>query len=185
MKKFLKWLIIVFVSLVVLLFIGYQIMLSQTKKHSPEQTAVFKSDDLEISVQYSQPSKKEREIFGGLVPYGEVWRTGANEPTTFSTNKAILIDGQTLSEGTYSLWTIPERESWTVIFSSGQYDWGMSWGNKASRLPEDDVLNVVVPAQQTSEEMEKFTIDFVKDPDRMRLQWDQTLVEVAIEAIPL
>lgn len=184
MRKFLKWTVIVFVSLIVLLFVGYQIMLSQTKKHSPEQTEVFRSDDLEITVQYSQPSKKEREIFGGLVPYGEVWRTGANEPTTFSTNKNLLIEGQELPEGTYSLWTIPERESWTVIFSSGDYDWGMSWGNQASRLPEDDVLNVVVPSQKTLGEIEKFTIDFASDPDRMRLKWDETLVEIDIASAP-
>jgi len=184
MKKFLKRMLIVAVSLVVLFIVGCKVLMTQTKKHSLEQTEVFKNNDLEITVKYSQPSKKEREIFGGLVPYGEVWRTGANEPTTFSTNKALRIEGQDLPEGTYSLWTIPERESWTVIFSSGQYDWGVSWGNKASRLPEDDVLNVLVPSQNTTEEVEKFTIDFANDPNRMQLKWDQTLVEISFEAMP-
>ncbi|HSM62951.1 MAG TPA: DUF2911 domain-containing protein, partial [Gillisia sp.] len=85
-----------------------------TKARSPEDTSVYSEGTLEMEVVYNRPNKKGRVIFGELVPYGEVWRTGANEATTFSTNKNIFVDGSELKEGTYTLWTIPEKDSWKV-----------------------------------------------------------------------
>jgi hypothetical protein len=69
-------------------------------------------------------------IFGGLVPYGEVWRTGANEATTFTTNQDLLVDGSFLAAGKYTLWTIPGPESWKVIFNSKMYPWGIDTDKK-------------------------------------------------------
>ena len=80
-------------------------------------------------------TKKGREIFGGLVPYNEVWRTGANEATTLTVNKDIKFGDQRLPAGTYSLWTIPQQTQWTVILNSEIPGWGVSWGAKAARNP--------------------------------------------------
>jgi hypothetical protein len=97
MNKILKWAGIVVGILAVVLFIAFKFLQSNTKKASPEATAEFKKDGTEISVFYCRPSKKGRVIFGGLEPYGKVWRTGANEATTFTTNKDLAIGGKNIS----------------------------------------------------------------------------------------
>ena len=181
MKKFLKWTAIVVGILVVVLFVAFQILQSTTKKASPEATVDYKKDGLEVSVFYCQPSKKGREIFGGLVPYDKVWRTGANEATTFETNQALTIGGKTLPAGKYTLWTIPGTTEWTVIFNSKMYDWGVSWGAEASREAEADVLEVKVPAETLPSVVEKFTIT-VEDPTpSLVLAWDKTKVSVPLK----
>ncbi len=97
-----------------------------TKAYSPEETVTYEENSLDLEVFYNRPYKKDRVIFGGLVPYGQVWRTGANEATTFSTNEDLLIDGSTLEAGKYTLWTIPMENSWKVIFNSKMYPWGIN-----------------------------------------------------------
>ena len=90
------------------------------------EVVTYTQGDLQLDVFYCSPSKKGRKIFGELVPYGEVWRTGANEATTFTTNKDLIIDGKKLVTGNlYSIWTIPEEDSWTIIFNNKMYNWGV------------------------------------------------------------
>ncbi len=102
-----------------------QYMLYQTKQYSPESTAQYTSSDVNIKVTYSRPSKKGREIFGDLVPFGKWWRTGANEPTVIEVSRDIVFgEDQRLPAGKYSLITIPDASSWTVIFNSQIPDWG-------------------------------------------------------------
>ncbi|MEM7186811.1 MAG: DUF2911 domain-containing protein, partial [Bacteroidota bacterium] len=133
--KILLWIVgILLVLGLLFVFVARPILIKNTKKHSPEVTQTYTIDDLEVDVFYSSPSKKGRVIFGDLVPYGEVWRTGANEATTFSTNKAVIIDGQELPAGDYTLWTIPGEEEWEIIFNSKMYPWGVRWqDSKAMR----------------------------------------------------
>ncbi|MDX1719156.1 MAG: DUF2911 domain-containing protein, partial [Salegentibacter mishustinae] len=99
--------IILVLTTVILLILRYN-----TKAHSPEDTVSYTEKDLKMEVFYNRPYKKERDIFGNLVPYNEVWRTGANEATTFETNKDIMVDGSLLKAGKYTLWTIPMEKSW-------------------------------------------------------------------------
>lgn len=181
MNKIVKWVLIVLAALTLLLFLGYRYMLSETKKHSPEQNLAYKIQDLELKLYYSQPSKKGRDIFGGLVPYGEVWRTGANEPSTFTTNQEISFGGVQVPAGTYSLWTIPGEREWTVILNDGEYDWGVSMQGGASRLEENDVASVVVPVQELDREIEKLTIEIKENPTRLYLAWDTQSVSVMID----
>lgn len=184
--KILKWTGIVMVILVLLVyFVGLPYMREQTKKASPERTAHYEAAGIALDVHYSSPSKKGREIFGSLVPYDQVWRTGANEPTTFTTSKNIQVGGKPLPAGTYSLWTIPGREVWTLILNSEVPDWGvtlLSGGSKTARNPETDVLQVTVPALNLPEQVEQFTIEFkiVRREVYMSLSWDQTEVLVAV-----
>lgn len=181
MNKVVKWVLIITGVLIVLLFFGYRYMLSETKKHSPEQNLEYKIQDLELKLFYSQPSKKGRDIFGALVPYGEVWRTGANEPTTFATNQSISFGGVQIPAGTYTLWTIPGEKEWTVILNNGKYDWGVSMKGVASRIAENDVAAVVVPVQELSRAEEKLNIIIEENPTRLVIAWDTRSVSVDIE----
>lgn len=135
-----------------------------------------------MAVFYNRPYKKDRVIFGELVPYGEVWRTGANEATTFTTTKDIQFGGQQLPAGSYTLWTIPGQEEWTVIINSKQYSWGVNFQAQASRDPEADVLQVKVPVQRTETPVEQFTIDFMEEAGNtaLVLMWDDTKVSVPL-----
>jgi hypothetical protein len=180
MKRFL---LITGIALVILILLGWSVsyyMKKQTKAFSPEEEAVFQQEDLTVRVFYNRPYKKGRKIFGGLVPYGEVWRTGANEATTFETNKDLNFNGNVLRKGKYSLWTIPEEESWTVIFNSQYGQWGVNWNGEANRDPEQDVLSITVPSLQHERELEQFTISFEKvgEDAEMVLLWDKTVVAV-------
>ncbi|NND07955.1 MAG: DUF2911 domain-containing protein [Saprospiraceae bacterium] len=181
MNKVLKWVLIVIGLLAVLLFAGFQYMKSSTKKASPEAIVQYQKDGKDIEVFYCRPSKKGRDIFGGLEPYGVVWRTGANEATTFETKDALQIGQHNLPAGKYTLWTIPNKERWTIIFNGKMYPWGMGWDQKVSREPEADVVKLDVPVQHLTTPVEQFTIAFEDEQELvMSLSWDDTRVEVPI-----
>lgn len=178
MKKFLIFLVVGVVIVSLLYFVQDYLRFKESKSHSPEDTIVFHQDDLTITVFYNRPSKKGREIFGDLVPYGEIWRTGANEATTFETNKDLKIENSVLKAGKYSLWTIPGEERWTIIFNSDLPRWGVNSDGKPSRLPEKDVLKVDVMSVHQDREFETFTIAFERTGEEaeMVLMWDKTVV---------
>jgi hypothetical protein len=180
MKKFLVFSVIgVLLIVILVLGIGYM-RLKQEKSLSPEDFVVFHQDALSITVYYNRPSKKGREIFGKLVPYGKVWRTGANEATSFETNKDLTIEGKVLKAGKYSLWTIPGEETWTVIFNSEHGQWGINSDGLANRNPDKDVVKVDVLAVKQEREFELFTIAFetTGEDSEMVLIWDKTVVSV-------
>jgi len=181
MKKFLKWFFIVLGVLVLVAIVGFQIMKYNTKQHSPEDRVTFNSNGVKMEVVYSRPFKKDREVFGELVPYDEVWRTGANEATIFSTDADLIIQGQELPAGDYTLWTIPGAKEWQVIFNEGEYGWGVNWDGTATRDPALDVVNARVKPQRSVKVLEQFTIDFMEEPLMMRLGWDVIRVDVPIE----
>lgn len=181
MKKALKWTAIVVAVLVVGLFVAFRLLQYNTKKASPEARAAYKSNGTEVSVAYSAPSKRGRKVFGGLVPYGQVWRTGANEATVFTTNQALTIGGKTLPAGEYTLWTIPGPETWTVIFNGKHYSWGVDWDSKPTREPQHDVLQVQVPAEAQEPPLEMFRISFDQAGPTLVLAWDRTKVTVPMQ----
>jgi len=184
--KIILWILGILIGLALIFFLLVGPMLKKaTKKHSPEVTELYDINGLNIEVIYSSPSKKEREIFGTLVPYGEVWRTGANEATTFTSNKDLTIEGKTLPAGEYTLWTIPDEESWQVIFNSKMYGWGVRWqDSKAMREEAYDVVVAtgVVSKSITSEE--NFTISLIEGPGSnpiLLFAWDQVVVPLKME----
>ncbi|MDX2284759.1 MAG: DUF2911 domain-containing protein [Bacteroidia bacterium] len=182
MNKILRWSLIVLGGLVVLLFIAFKVMQSQTKKASPERNVAIAQDSREINVFYNSPSKRGREIFGALVPYGKVWRTGANEATTFTTSAALRIGGKELPAGTYTLWTIPGESSWTVIFNSKSYPWGVNMKSEAAREAEFDVLQAEAPVEPLAEPVEMFDITFDNSSGlAMVMTWDKVRVRLPIE----
>lgn len=174
----LKKILIGLAVLAVLLFVGYQILSSQTKKASPEVKQTYSVGTAKIDLFYCSPSKKGRDIFGGLLKYGEVWRTGANEPTTFETDKTLTIGGKSLPAGKYSLWTIPQKDMWTVIFNKEIPDWGVTWGSKAARNDKEDVVQVGVSIEKLAAPQEKLSID--ANNNALNIIWDTTKVSVPI-----
>lgn len=166
-----------------LLLVGLFLQRYSTKAHSPEDIVLYEEESLELEVFYNRPYKKDRVIFGELVPYGEVWRTGANEATTFSTNQDLLVDGSLLKAGKYTLWTIPGENSWKVIFNSKMYPWGIDLDKKPYREPAFDALVLEAPTERTEEIQEQFSIYFERENDLvfLNLSWDETLVTVPIQ----
>lgn len=149
---------------------------------SPKDKAKISLNDLDLKVEYNRPSKREREIFGALVPFNKVWRTGANEATTFSTNKDLMIDGILLKKGKYTIWTVPMKNSWKVMFNSQQYEWGVDEKMQPMWDPNYDVVEIEVPTQQLDTTVEKFTIAFDNTTGNLKLTlaWDNTKIEVPI-----
>jgi hypothetical protein len=133
----------------------------------------------EVRITYGRPSVKGRTIFAedGLVPYGDVWRTGANEATTFSVSSDVTIAGEPLSAGTYSLYTIPGPDTWTIIFNNTANQWGTNYDESK------DALRVEVSPQSGSmREMMTFLFTKVTDTSgTCVLHWADTRVPFEIE----
>lgn len=184
MTKAIKIGFIIVGILAIVLVVAFYILKANTKKHSPEDTVVFQQDSLKIEVFYNKPYKKGRDVFGDLVPFGEVWRTGANEATTIKINRDINVEGSTLKAGKYSLWTIPGETSWVIIFNNNMYSWGVSFSDgKASRVEKFDALKVEVPISKNLKTVEQFTIYFDEQFGNinMFLAWDDVVVPVSIK----
>lgn len=147
---------------------------AQKKTKSPAAKAEGQVGEATITIDYFQPSARGRKIMGGLVPYGQVWRTGANNATVFTVDKDVKIEGQDLPAGKYSLFTIPDKDEWTIIFNEKADQWGAFNYN-----PEDDVLRVKVPAEQTGEFIETFNIDV--ENNQVVLGWENTQVKFDVE----
>jgi hypothetical protein len=133
-----------------------------------------------VRVTYSRPAKKEREVFGTkIVPYGEVWRVGANESAEIKFYQDVTIQGKKVKAGTYSLFAIPMATEWTIILNKDLDFWGAYSYNK-----DNDVLRVSVPTKKIDEVVENFSIQCVKGSNdketTMKMAWDTTLVEVPI-----
>ena len=136
-------------------------------------------DEAIIKVVYSRPLKNDRIVFGGLVPFEKVWRTGANESTEIRFYKDVKFGGEAVKAGSYSMFSIPGEETWTIILNSELDYWGHYSYNEAT-----DVLRILVPAKSLESSQEAFTIQFTKKgetPEKMMLAWDTVKVEVPIE----
>lgn len=164
--------------------IAFETRAQDALKPRPSPMAVTKMQfkDCYVKIVYSQPHKRGREIFGGIVPYGEVWRTGANEATEITFTKDILFNSTLVKAGTYSFFTIPDRIKWTIILNSETGLWGSY--NYNSKL---DILRFDVPVQNLDTPFEPFTMlfDQVNDKATLKLMWDKTLVEIPIKFINL
>ena len=180
MKKFLILSAIAIAIIILLALAVTTIRNNQTKSFSPEEVVSFVDGDLRIAVHYNRPYKKGREIFGDLVPYGKIWRTGANEATIFETNKPVFIKGKNLAPGKYTVWTVPDSTAWLVIFNSETGQWGVNSKGEPNRDPSLDALSITAPTILQDKEFEQFTIRFDKiDTEaEMVILWDKTVVVI-------
>jgi hypothetical protein len=166
---------------VVALIAGLAYLRVKAKSYSPEGSVDFTEGTLKVHVFYNRPYKKGRAIFGKLVPYGKTWRTGANEATEFETNSDLSFGDKVLKAGKYSLWTVPNEQTWQVVFNSEIPSWGIGYDGEAQRNPSTDALVVEAPVNHSQEkEFEQFTISVEKVSDGMELIffWDKTIVSV-------
>ena len=160
--------------LILALATAFSASLAQQKPASPQATATGKIGAANVKIVYSQPSARGRQIMGGLVPYGEVWRTGANEATTIEFDKPVKIEGKDLAAGKYALFTIPGENEWTVIINKDVKQWGAF-----KYKQEDDVLRVSVKPTKTSAPVETFNIAVGKDD--VQLKWENTAVAFKVK----
>lgn len=131
-----------------------------------------------LTVDYSSPRAKGRKVFGGLVPYGEVWRAGANEATTFVTTADLKVGGKDVPAGSYTIFTIPEQNKWTLIISKKTGEWGIPYPGEGS-----DLVRTEMTVSSTAAPVEDFTIAFEKSGDgcKMHISWEKTAATVSIE----
>ncbi|NJN25066.1 MAG: DUF2911 domain-containing protein [Cyclobacteriaceae bacterium] len=138
---------------------------------SPLELATVKYESTYIKVTYGRPHMKGREIFGELVPYGEVWRTGANEATEITFTNDVKINNKLLQAGTYTLFTIPEKDHWKVIFNPDLGQWGAY-----NYTPEKNILEIDAKVAETDVSYEAFTMEFQLEGDKTNLlmMWENT-----------
>lgn len=132
-----------------------------------------------VKVVYSRPSAKGRQVFGDLVPYGEVWRTGANSSTKLSFDQTVILEGNSLEAGDYALYTIPGIDEWTIIISNNTELWGAQGYDE-----KDDILRFNVPAKSVSSHYESFTIsfsDFTMNSAYLNMKWEKSKAKFKIE----
>lgn len=146
----------------------------KSQRPSPPMTASNNMGETKIVINYGSPAVKGREIWGKLVPYDKVWRTGANEATTFEVSTDVLIEGRNLPAGRYALFTIPGADEWTFIFNKDADQWG------AYNYKEElDVLRVDVKPAKNGEMAERLTFNVVvngTEEARVNLFWEAVAV---------
>jgi len=177
MKKKIAIAAIVAVALVALVA-GVKAQQDKSKRPSPPATA---SCDLgggkSITVDYSSPRAKGRKIFGGVVPYGEVWRAGANEATTFVTTSDVMVGGTHVPAGSYTLFTVPNKDKWSLVISKKTGEWGVPYPGADSDFARIDMKASTLPAA-----VEDFTISFDKSGSgcSLRMDWETTRGSIEI-----
>jgi hypothetical protein len=153
----------------------------KTPQPSPTATITQKVGISNISVEYSRPGAKEREIFGGLVSYEKMWRTGANKATKITFDENCVFGGAKIKKGSYSLFTIPGKKEWTVVLNKNTELWGVGEYDK-----EKQVCSIVAKVIETKDFTESFTIDFGTFQSFsaiMSLKWANTKIGIKIESL--
>lgn len=132
-----------------------------------------------IKTDYSSPRMKGRKIYGDLVPFGQVWRTGANEATTFVTSAAVTVGGATVLPGSYTIFTVPSADKWVLIINKKTGEWGIPYKYESDELARVDMKVSTLPAP-----VEDFTIAYDKTASgcMLRMDWETTRASVDISA---
>jgi hypothetical protein len=132
-----------------------------------------------VKTDYSSPRMKGRKIYGGLVPFGEVWRTGADEATTFVTSADVVVGGKNVPAGRYTIFTVPTADKWTLIINKKTGEWGIPYKYKSDELVRVDMNVSKLPAP-----VENFTIGYDRSGSgcTLRIDWETTRASVKVSA---
>ncbi len=167
---------ILMLTLLLAAFVNY----SQVRMPQPSPTQMIRQDfgmgNIELT--YSRPAAKGRKIFGDLVPFDKIWRTGANGATLIKFNQPVQIMNKAVDTGSYALYTIPGAENWTIILNKGVKNWGT-----AGYSESDDVIKISIPRSRLKNYVENFTMGFANlKPESCELQmmWEKTAVSIPI-----
>ena len=150
----------------------------KAKRPSPPATATFDlGGGKSVTIDYSSPRAKGRKIYGGLVPFDQVWRTGANEATTFVTNADLVVGGTTVPAGSYTLFSVPGKDKWQLVLSKKTGEWGTEYPGASNDLARIDMKVSTLPAP-----VENFTISFEKAGSgaTLNMDWETTRASVSI-----
>jgi len=151
----------------------------QGKPSPPASTTCDLGGGKSIKTDYSSPRMKGRKIYGELVPYGKVWRTGANEATTFVTSSDVVAGGKTVPAGSYTLFTVPNADKWTLIINKKTGEWGIPY-----KYESDELARVDMKVSKLPSPVENFTISYEKSGNgcTMNIDWEGTRASVDITA---
>ena len=167
-----------FVAVVISVLTAGLMAQDQKPPASPPGTAsVTFADGKTITINYSRPSVRGRKIFGGLVPYGQVWRTGANAATSLKTDVNLTIGGASVPAGSYTLYTIPNESGWKLIINKQTGQWGTDYEEK------EDLARVDMKISNNASSTEQFTISLDKtgaSAATLKLDWDKTSASVSV-----
>jgi hypothetical protein len=132
-----------------------------------------------IKTDYSSPRMKGRKIYGGLVPFGEVWRTGANDATTFVASTDVVVGGKSVPAGSYTIFTVPAADKWTLIINKKTGEWGIPY-----KYESDELVRVDMKVSKLPSPVENFTIAYDKSGSgcTLRMDWETTRASVDITA---
>jgi hypothetical protein len=147
-----------------------------SKRPSPPAKAECKlASGKTATVNYSSPRAKGRKIYGDLVPFGKVWRTGANEATSLTTDTAFTVGGKDVPAGSYTLFTVPNADKWTLVISKKTGEWGTDYPGE-----KEDLTRVDMKVSKTAAPVENFTIGFDSKGTSctMNLDWESTRASV-------
>jgi len=150
----------------------------KSKRPSPPAQATFDlGGGKSVTIDYSSPRAKGRKIYGGLVPFGQVWRTGANESTTFVTTADLNVGGTTVPAGNYTLFTVPDKDRWELVISKKTGEWGTDYPG-----PSNDLARIPMKVSALPSPVEDFTISFEKmgSGAMLNLDWETTRASVMI-----
>ena len=150
----------------------------KSKRPSPPATATLDlGGGKSVTVDYSSPRLKGRHVGQEIAPYGQVWRTGANEATTFVTTADITVGGTAVPAGNYTLFSIPNKDKWVLIISKKTKEWGTNYPG-----PSEDLARIDMKVSASSSPVENFTISFDKSANggTMNLEWETTKASVPI-----
>jgi hypothetical protein len=153
-------------------------MKDKSKRPSPPANTECKfSNGKTVKIDYSSPRAKGRKIFGDLVPYGEVWRTGANEATTFVANTNVNVGGTEVPAGDYTIFTIPAADKWTLIVNKKTGEWGIPY-----KYESDELARIPMSVSKTSGLVEDFKIDFEQGGSKcaLHMEWESTRATVEV-----
>ncbi|HZL68239.1 MAG TPA: DUF2911 domain-containing protein [Candidatus Limnocylindrales bacterium] len=167
-----------FVLLVIAVCIAACVAQEKKPLSPPGQASVKFDDGKTVTIQYSRPSMRGRKIFGGLVPYGQVWRTGANAATSLKTDVDLTIGGTTVPAGSYTLYTLPRMNSWKLIINKQTGQWGTEYSEG------QDLARVDMKVAQLPSGMEMFTISLGKTSATsamLKLDWENTIASVEVK----
>jgi hypothetical protein len=155
----------------------------KSKRPSPPASAACKfSDGKTIKIDYSSPRAKGRKIFGeasekALVPYGQIWRSGANDATTFVTDTNLNVGGKAVPAGSYTIFTVPKADAWSLVISKKTGEWGTDYPGE-----KEDLVRAPMTVSKTSAPVENFTIAFDQAGSKctLRMEWENTRASVEI-----
>ncbi len=146
---------------------------AQNNPVSPARTLDAQIDGVNVNISYYSPAVRDRQIWDGLVPYGKVWRTGANDATVITFSEAVKINGESIAAGSYAIFTIPNVDEWTLILNTESNQWGAYKYDQSK-----DALRVTLTPQMINEVVENMT--FSQQDDQIVLSWEKLMLTFAI-----